>query len=562
MALVLHPPFFVRGEAGKALGPELVSLESLDAGEPVLKLRSMGAGLLEWTQPAGGAAPPPDRGQEVSLFDRLGNRLFVGKAKVVFDWQQGGLAMWQVRVEDFWSVLEETPLVSTVLDSVGTPAQRPLASFATGDLAATISTLMGMMVAAGVPFQAGTVSPCFSVPRMTFAKMMLAPTLVDMLRWIPDAMTRVDYGGTAPPRLHVVRRGSAEAVTLALGTEADDTQHIRLVDHPELRPAFVEVAAATINAQGRLTWGSQVAGDAGAAAARKQRVVVSGPENNVVLPFEVVDQVRVWSHSTVLDYFAKAHKATRNYITMWGSNPVQAHVTIKQGSNVVWLKSGENIGTAYTTLLGQFPGGWVACSFGELNDQRPPDWLVEQLGLQEGWLVGEVWASDPQGGSVQRRQDLIDLFGPDVAWMDGTVSPNVYFMVRRFTITPEKVWLMPSGMAAAFASGPTIFRESDFDFIFPPANLAANLLAAQDWLPWSGMARLGPAQPEIPVPGNIVNATGSPHSLWATAGALVESTEVDLRRHVSYVTLGSPPRTSPGSLMERFRSAARDNIAT
>jgi hypothetical protein len=550
------PPYSLSGNVGQTLDATPRPLAELEVTSMTGKWQSIGPDSLRWFQPL--QAPIlPALGQEISLLNGSGERVFAGRITERRVQWRGGKGGVEFLAANAWEWLRTMPLTSVVSDEAGNAVERPIFRCPTQALALSISQLVARMIALGFPMQLGTVAAGFSVPRMTFPGLTAEDALTDALKWLPDAGTRVDYAAPGLPVLHVTRRPSAALVELNLLAEEQDILDLEMNPRLDQRPTSVEIQAATLDAQGRAVFSVQTAGTPG--GERRQQVVVSGPEANAVLPVRTFDSATVRSYSTVAGWFAATDKQVANYVATWGANPVQSASTTKAGSFSVFLRSGETIGTAYTTAVGGFPSGYHGMAFGADGKDTPPDWLRTQLGLVEGYLVGEIWAADPQGVSTQRRQDLIDIFGPDVSWLDGTGSPTYYYMVRRFQVAPQRVWLLTTASAAAYSAGVTVYKEADFDFIFPPADLAANLFSAQDWLPYEGLVRLGRRSPLVARPGDVLSAAGGLPE-WTSARALIRATELDLVSGQRTLEVGSPSRTNPATLMDRFRRAANDNV--
>lgn len=640
--MILAPPFSLKGRAGKTLDATVVLLDDYGARDAKLVYRSMGSGQLTWTQNTGGVVP--DIGQEVDLIDGNGVRIFTGTAKRKFIWESGVKARWLITVTDAWEGMVETPLTAAVVDEVGGSTTRPLVVYPTGDLKTSILSLITRMNALGVKFAVGTVTDCFSVQRMTFSKSTGAEALADMMRWIPDAETRVDYSPVGLPTLNVVRRSAMTSVTLALGDAANDTLAIEMEDQPELRPLAVEVFSASRDAQGRIVYGSQLAGDAGAEAKRRQTVVASGPENTAVIPGQTYDNAWIRTFTTPDALLRIVERKVEDYIATWAEDLFIVSTTVTVSGTTVYNADGNivSVGGAYSTSPIKFyPAGYYGVAFGWDGIQEPPLWLVQELGLIKGEMKGDLYAKNYQYGSptaaqYKQRADLNSICGGEVYWF----ASSYYHVVKKFTIP---VWLIPSTVTPLyppttttatsqanpvsgststdlaklvatssndptayvgqtiewgsgysisariieydpttkiiklnqafsgsaklsselyrFTSTPTeIISPADFDFVFPPADLATNLFAAQNFLPWRGRAHLGRGTAIIPLPGDKLSVTGGDPS-WNTAGALIQSTDIDLRTRNAEIGIGSSPLTAASTLIDQFRSAARDNLA-
>jgi len=105
-----------------------------------------------------------------------------------------------------------------------------------------------------------------------------------------------------------------------------------------------------------------------------------------------------------------------------------------------------------------------------------------------------------------------------------------------------------------------LYRKADYSFIFPPADLAANLLAAQNWMPYEGSIQL--EQEDVGASryrGTKVNISNS-QSAFSTMGALVSSETIELETGRTTINLGAPARNDYRTLVDKIRKTSQDNI--
>jgi hypothetical protein len=137
-------------------------------------------------------------------------------------------------------------------------------------------------------------------------------------------------------------------------------------------------------------------------------------------------------------------------------------------------------------------------------------------------------------------------------------SPASYSASTRFWAT------YPAKLSATMINLPltaaTFYRPPDYDFIAPPANLAANLAAAQNFLPWEGAVEF--PNPDIgnrSFAGRILRVGGGPPD-WASMNALVQSHTMDFFSLRESVNCGIPPRLSSLNLTQKVRPNGQANI--
>mgnify|MGYP006076706377 CR=1 FL=1 len=105
----------------------------------------------------------------------------------------------------------------------------------------------------------------------------------------------------------------------------------------------------------------------------------------------------------------------------------------------------------------------------------------------------------------------------------------------------------------------TIYRAQDYEFINPPTDLAVNLQAAQNWVPFEGSIRLrSPQVGSQNILGKKINISNS-LAEHASMGALPSEIEIDINGLAETIYVGAPARISYKGLVGRFRQSGRDN---
>lgn len=105
-----------------------------------------------------------------------------------------------------------------------------------------------------------------------------------------------------------------------------------------------------------------------------------------------------------------------------------------------------------------------------------------------------------------------------------------------------------------------LYRKADYSFIFPPADLASNLLAAQNWIPYEGSIQIE----EEDVGGTRYRGKkiyiNNSQSEFSTMGALVSSEKIELETGRTTINLGAPARNDYRTLVDKIRKTSQDNI--
>lgn len=107
---------------------------------------------------------------------------------------------------------------------------------------------------------------------------------------------------------------------------------------------------------------------------------------------------------------------------------------------------------------------------------------------------------------------------------------------------------------------PRYYKDSDYSFVAPPAGFSDNLLAAQNFLPYSGSVTLVEQDAgSTRYCGTKVNIYNSSSNL-SSIGALVASESIDIATGTTTITVGSPPRLDYRTLTDKIRKTPQDNI--
>lgn len=153
--------------------------------------------------------------------------------------------------------------------------------------------------------------------------------------------------------------------------------------------------------------------------------------------------------------------------------------------------------------------------------------------------------------------------GVEVTWRGLYTDTITAYNGSTRTATLSQTWSAsqrPASGDAYVLQGHPLYQEADYTFIAPPASLAANLLAAQNFIPYEGSISI---VEEIPsgtrYRGCKVNIVGS-LSTHSTMDALVSEESINLATGQTTITLGTPPRLDYRTFVDRIRKTPQDNI--
>lgn len=562
----------IKGEAGKNLDATPRRVPDLRIAGVTLKFSSLAGDQLTWTastdNATGAGTIVPDAGQVVELWHD-GVRKFRGHATS----PRIGLKSIQVTVEGPWWWMTRIQLTEFNGSCTVPENERPCYVFPTQDLATSVAALITRAIANGVPVTLGTIAAMYAVPKITLSNMDCGSALAEILRWVPDAVAWFDYTATDSatlPTLNVTRRGTYAPVALAIG--------IDLIETLELAPRLdLEVQQSDLNyvtrnpTTGAPAWALQSYGNA--AAGQRQMIAISGPEIATLLPkddFETVALTSVhWSALTaafIIDRDSTLSGIKSTYGTVYGApagfvNPLASYYYGQQGNKSRgWLPL---TGWSFKTTTGKtLP---LAQRYFVTSLDTLPDWAKTLIGAEEVTVTGTwlgAWFDSVNGAGAwapafmaQRAASGTQvLTGWENDWISGPGSLyQVDYAWLPFTFTG---WMISDSYPALT----TLYKPWDYDYLTPPAGLAQNLQAAQNWVPYEGKVVL--VADAVTGDNNVKNALNLTGTLppCATMAAMTRSVTYDLMRGRTTYDLGTPARTDFGSLVARVRRDPKDNI--
>jgi hypothetical protein len=470
-------------------------------------------------------------------------------------------------------------LSSEQADGTGGTAERPSYVFPTQDLKVSIEALIDLLIANGVPVVRGTVSDMFVFPRITLSEKTGAQALAELMSIVPDAVCYIDYSGTGLPSINVVRRGDMTADTYAVGV--DNVEIADLFPRLDLEVQGIEVQSVTRRvSDGKTQWAAQTSGTA--VAGKKQIVIVSGPEPNAFLPKDRYDsfECQTLSLPGTGKTLAQSLVSGSNHVASSLDGPLKDFVFATDERIATLIRE---LGPSFSNLLHlsnggrfcvsqYFSGNLSAYTYFDLDrpniiskepstglyivtsKDRVPEWAKEQNGwtVIQGSLTGfcRVTYAGAQGPAwwpeVAKRGSTLIGYAANT----GGDQWNAFI---EFSIP---IQLVNQNLPTLT----TVYRQWDYDYIAPPSTLAADLLAAQDWVPWEG--RVTTVADEVDgaqILNKKVNVTNTLPAC-ATMGALPKRIVYEIMRGRKTVDLGAPARVDFGTLANKFRKNPKDNI--
>jgi len=582
----------IKGESGKAFDDSTVTLASQSISGAVVEFRSLEADKLTLDYQLAdyvSASTLPELRQSVTIF-RDGTRFFTGTVTSVSPKISAASQTVRIVVSGPWWWLERIPMTYPQIDGEGGSAERPMYVFGDfttgGDMALYLEHAIDRTITLGAPIIRGSIAASFTVPRITLSQQMCGEVISELVRLIPDTMVWFDYSlsSTDNPTIKVERRGAATTRTLTVGT--DELTEIDVEPIIELEVAQVKVPYVTRSATGETQYTTQ---DSGSAATGKVEILpISGPELVDFLPNDQLDTLKI-ENAYDGDLAGLALAVKKVIYPGWAD--VVASVAGSEGVNYgldvtdtyIYSSGGDvtvnrNLSSATgggttedypagTTALAQtaIPGSKKFLCFE--NGQEPPQWAIDDYSLTEYYPAHVAWWDQNLGGGsptydeerrfaiMEATQWSISRSSTSNAGIDNS-GAGTYMYAIWLPEKSAKIWLCDTSKVPA---DNILIRDEDFTFAAPPASFAANLLAAQNWIPYQGAIRLSSADVGATrYRGCKVNLAGSLSAL-TSMGALVSEESVNIAEGTTEITLGQPPRLDFTEFASRVRRTPQDN---
>ena len=516
----MTPAWTISGDDGATLdgGRRPAGMVDLQGG--VLTLQSLDVDTLSWTQVRGIV---PDYKQRISLF-LDGTRVFQGiitERKYV--WQNGGGSGYALTASGALYAMSIGQIVDDAVDATGASSTRPSFMFPPGDLRAMVLRLLESCP--GVV--AGDIADMFPVGRQTFSGGTWLSVLTDLLKPVADVAGWVDYGGTGVPRLCIGRRSSMDVLRLQVGV--DPIGRIELAPRSELQVTGISLASASRDATGALVYAAQRSGDG------SHIVSVSGPE---VGPFVPPNDLPMVSIQTV----ALSGLGISAYIAL--DSTIQAAVAAAEALGAFYGWAGGAYGIPASGLA--TGTGTYKIIAGQVMDFLKTDYgLIESTQRVTGWLGWYYNAANGFGSGITALCNAHNA----MFYTNGTT--NVFSIYLDVTIPVINL---------SWPALTDVYAKAAYEYLTPPVGMADGMLAAANFIPYEGTLALNPGFPWQRFLARRLNVANADPGL-ETAGAIIQSAAVTLATGAVALRCGAPQRVSLNSLVTRYSSSAKDNIA-
>ena len=584
-------PFYLKGEAGRALDENPRLLGDLGIINPLLKIRSLDMDELTFgIRDNGTRLAIPDDEQWVTLMDDSGETIFTGIVKRAFLYPQ---RVYGFRCSNVYKALSETPFLSD---------GRAFIVYGEGNVMLRLRDILLQAQAAGLPIQPPAIDdlpPGFLVPKQAFRSATYSSALEDATKWVPDLVTRMDYS-TSPPTLRFYCRISEDEMLINLYDAQNKTSEVELESWPEARALAISFAYARRDGDDVVQYLVQSAGDDNAEARRKISLFLSGQERTDLLISEALTTAQkavavAEAAVTAVGADIDAAAASAQIQITWASlyprdSTLVAAVAAQPGYG---MGSG---GVTYTLYTGIGCGGgspWVgsssmpttALALRNANDSLATGWYPIESGAfsdaelatagatkETKYIKGEFvtgLASGSAGANYLKTNaagKVARLPGYTINYTSNCANTSDYYkeyLSYDYNISVDAINMAPTAVAAAVkaaaAAGSSAFIQRA-EFVEAPPDLAKNYFERQDWTPFKGRLSYTPSGSDIPVPGSFISIIGeATPPEWKNMKVPISELALDLQTQIARLTVGPSPRQNFNSLIDRLRIPPEDN---
>lgn len=537
------------------------TLPELQAEGCIVEFSSLAEDKLTWDiwldqlEDADGLVP--DIGQIISLW-RDSTRFFRGHVTGRTPRYSSGRMGYSITVSGPWYFLANTSISSTVPDETTAESERATYVFDTGSPRDHLISLVSRAIDLGMPVSMGSIATVFDVPRLSLSEMSFGEAISEVMRWVADGLVYFDYSASSGhPALCMQRRDPATTITLnpvvlAVSDLTVEPRYDLLIE--ELKIFYAK--RVTSGSKRVTAYDSQSAGTATSPLPTRQIITSTGPEIDTFLPQDLTDSVILTSSAISSGTIARALEIHHDLLRTSGAR-VQVY------SEAV----GDTVG-GVTTYWPDAPV--LSVTDNEGNDVDLGEWpfFLAKGEIKEWFKKDGIEALQARVTATVASSIICTLTEPapeKPKWAKVLgAKASSHFVMQSSTLHVRYVWQASVSctvpLVKGIYSGTLVIRQEDWGWFNPPAGLAANLLATQNWLPFEGAIPC--AVDEIPA-GNAVGSVLN-ISNWvaetASMRAMISGYSVRPATGQITYTLGPPARHAYRDLVNRFRQSGADNI--
>jgi hypothetical protein len=551
----------IAGETGKAFNATARSLSTAAIDSAKLDFKSLESDTLTFTITPESltSATIPELRQEMILY-RDGVQFFVGHVTDVRTMINSGMQQCQITVSGPWWWLEKIPFTSTMTDGAGTTAERISYVFGTAsagqNLAVSIRAAIDRSAALGAPIatiaQGSSVDAMFAVPRITLNQSTCGQVISELVRICPDTMVWFDYS-TKPVKMNVVRRGPVGA--RSLDSIISPITSIDINPVIDLEVSQVVLPFVDRDTQGRTKFQVQTSGTN--QMAKRQIITISGPELDTFLPNDLFDSQVLTVVPNLTNF---VHDSDPLCVSAAANAAIsRLPISIAASNLTYWTSVAPRISAKYSFggTVFKDSGGGTLTGYNILTSSPPANWST--INWRQGTLTATMW------GRHRYSVQGVGTYPTPAYWANAGFTEVAYGYETSANNSDIYKWFAKTIYISCNAtnqvsSSLTIYREADYSFIAPPADLSANLLAAQNWIPYEGAITL--EEEDVGATryrGNKINLINSIPA-YSAMGALVSGESLEIESGRTTISLGAPARNDYRTLVDKIRKTSQDNI--
>jgi hypothetical protein len=551
----------IAGEAGKAINATVRTLPALRIQGLMVNFESLADDTMVWDVWLKNESEintyVPEWGQKMSLFLN-GDRYFIGHVTGRQPRFSAGRWGYTITVSGPWYFLREISIQSETADQSGTAAQRAMFLFPTGSVTDHLATLLSAAIDAGVPVQIGSLATSFAVPRLSLREMSFGEAIAELMRWLADGLVFIDYSGSGAPSVVMQRRPTAS--TLTIDPEDLATAELSVKPRIDLQVSSVSIKfakRATVDNKRVSLYDVFETEPASTPLPSRQIITSTGPELDTWLPADFTDSVVVQS-SPFMGNLGRALSQWHDLLAAGGINNL-----------AVYSSALSDTAVGITTHWPKDPLIIITDSEGNPVDTDDFPYYLTQGDIRE-WFAKDGIESVRARVTATVAESVVQATtaeAPEMPQWARIVGARTtsHFVIDNDLLAVRYVWQASVSTVVPLVkrlwnSPTTLIRKEDWGWLNPPADLAENLLATQNWLPYEGTIPL--ATDEIPLENPVGSALNVANWVPETAAMRAMISGATIRPATGQITyrIGAPARHSYRDLVNRFRQSGADNI--
>jgi hypothetical protein len=203
--------------------------------------------------------------------------------------------------------------------------------------------------------------------------------------------------------------------------------------------------------------------------------------------------------------------------------------------------------------------GNILTGYKIITSSDPLDWVG--MNVVDATLYGQFFLFHVFDSGGSRNTNPYPAWATEAGFVRvATGFEGTSYYANNITLATKPFSFNVKATNSIAGASQTFYRPADYSFIAPPTTLAADLLAAQNWIPYEGAITL--EEEDVGATryrGNKINLINSIPA-YSTMGALVSGESLEIETGRTTINLGAPARNDYRTLVDKIRKTSQDNI--